>query len=292
MARSTPQGPQPDDFVGKVVKDPANPPNAAVVQGYVGRSDADDHIRVYADPSLQSYVDIPADAVLHSERLPAEQSPLGGSVVWVDANAPLRQPAPTPPAATAADFLRGSIQDDLGATAVNVPQTIHPTLWTQLCTHTIATVCTQLCPTRIDHGCPSTAATVCTQLGCPGTVTCPPISHTPDCGIVPPTKLLGCPNTSTCPPTHMLGCPRTSTCPPTNLIGCPRTSTCPPTNLIGCPRTSTCPPTHTPLCGSTLVTQICPTRGPECQVLISQICPTAVGCNVTLACGGGGEFGG
>jgi hypothetical protein len=327
MARTATSNPQPDDFVQKVVKDPANPPaNVAVLNGFVGASDATDHVRVYSDPSLASFVDVPKDAVLHSEKLPAEQSPLGGSVLWVDGAAPLRSPAPTEPVATAADFLRGGIQADLGATAAAAggatihptlwtqlcpPQTIHPTLWTQLCTHTAATVCT---PTH--------------QLGCPRTSTCPPV-----------TSLIGCPNTSTCPhPTALVGCPNTSTCGapdlgidevagivgptgtqgctmvphcfgPTGVQGCtvkgptawlhcpPRTTDgcgiVPPTRLFGCPSTSTCPPTHSPICGSTIATRafICPpTHSPVCgSTLVSQICPTNIGCNVTWICGPGGE---
>jgi hypothetical protein len=113
-------GPRFDDFVGRVVADPANPPNAVLIQGFVGASDAKDHIRVYADPSLASYVDVPSAAVIHSVELPEDQSPLGGSMLWIDAAARLR-PAAVAPQATAGDFLRGPIQADLGATAAPSP---------------------------------------------------------------------------------------------------------------------------------------------------------------------------
>jgi hypothetical protein len=233
MARSATPNPQPDDFVGKVVKDPANPPNAVLVQGYIGRSDDADHVRVYGDPSLSSYVDVPTDSVLHSERLPAEQSPLGGSVLWVDGSAPLRSPQPQP--ATAADFLRGPVQADLGpAAATSTGDDVQITLLTyQGCQNTAATICTQWCSSRL---CGNTTATVCTQR-CPPTHRwgCPSVG--PGCGpgpelpaqrqIIGPTGTFGC----SVPP-NCLGPTGTQGCGVTHLFGCPSTSTCPPNQRL------------------------------------------------------------
>ena len=76
-------------FVDQVVKDPNNPPNALLLQGYLGASSEENHVRLYLDPQLSDYVEIPEDAILHTVDAPAEQSPLGGSYVWINADAQL-----------------------------------------------------------------------------------------------------------------------------------------------------------------------------------------------------------
>lgn len=286
-------GPQFDDFVGRVVTDPANPPNAVLLQGFVGASDAEDHVRVYTDPSLASYVDVPAASILHSERLPAEQSPLGGSLLWVDRSAQLRPPATAAPQAAAADFLRGPIQAALGPAAAPEAGAIRPTLFTQLGCGSLGIACTVVeCPR------PTTAATLCTQVQCPPTsdFTCP---RTSTC---PPTSVPGCATpadvvtsiysgcfaggpgqaiTATCPQgrgfaapdTTMLGCPSTSTCAPpqrpigpTGWLGCSYTS-CPPTHALGCPGSWTCPPdpSASQLCATNIA---CPSHAIPCNTWI------------------------
>lgn len=108
--------PQRDDFVDRIVSDPSQPPEVAVFQGFVGASDREDHVRVYADVALSAWVDLPAAAVLHAVRLPAGQSPLGGSILLVDASATVRPfdhgEADEP---TASDFLRGTVRDSLAS---------------------------------------------------------------------------------------------------------------------------------------------------------------------------------
>lgn len=295
--------PEFDDFVEKVVTDPSQPPNVVVVSGFVGRSPDDGHIRVYAEPSLASWVDVPADAVRHTARLTPEQSPLGGSLLWVAAEAPLRTQAQQPAQPVAADFLRGAIQTELGAVAQQGAPA--PTI------QTLATVCTQRCGHTSLIGCPSTSTCPphTAMLGCPSSSTCGPrptlgiactvvgcgvdvagtihptvqtlatvctqlCGHTvqlgcPDTKSCPPqTTQLGCPSTSTCPPqTFQLGCPSTSTCPPqTFQLGCPSTSTCPPqTSQLGCPSTSTCPPQQT--IATLQPSMICATN-----ICVTQVC--------------------
>ncbi|HEV3002383.1 MAG TPA: hypothetical protein VGW75_16695 [Solirubrobacteraceae bacterium] len=117
MSRDSVPPAERDDFVRRIVPDPASPPNAVVLEGFVGDSDAEGHVRVYGDPSLSSWVDVPADAILHSVRRPERQSPLGGSVLWLDGGATLRPPPATRARVTAAEFLRGPVQADLGAAA-------------------------------------------------------------------------------------------------------------------------------------------------------------------------------
>jgi hypothetical protein len=76
-----------DEFTAKVVPDPKNPGKALCLTGFLGAASEPDQTRVYWDPSLTSYVDIANADILHSEPLPAEQSPLGGSFLWVSSSA-------------------------------------------------------------------------------------------------------------------------------------------------------------------------------------------------------------
>lgn len=72
-----------DDFVSKIVTDPANPVGHTVLRGFIGASTDKDHVRVYADESLNSFIDIPQRAIVYTKEL--SNSPLGGSTIWVKA---------------------------------------------------------------------------------------------------------------------------------------------------------------------------------------------------------------
>ena len=75
------------DFVSKIVKDPKQPPNTLLLKGYLGASSEEGHTRLYLDPQLSDYVEIPDDAILHTQEIADEQSPLGGSYVWIQRDA-------------------------------------------------------------------------------------------------------------------------------------------------------------------------------------------------------------
>ncbi len=76
-----------DALVGRIVGDPAKPADTIWLTGFLGSSSEDGHTRVYSDPSFESYVDVPTDAIIHTEPLPKDQSPLGGSYVWLKKDA-------------------------------------------------------------------------------------------------------------------------------------------------------------------------------------------------------------
>jgi hypothetical protein len=101
-----------EGFVSRLVGDPANPPEVAVLTGYPGASSLEGHIRVYLRVDLGEYVDIPADAVLHRLDVPAAQDPLGPVYLWIKRDAELtrRQGGQ---AASKARFLSGEVQRDL-----------------------------------------------------------------------------------------------------------------------------------------------------------------------------------
>ena len=80
-----------DALAETVVPDPATIPDSVALAGFVGRSAEDGKIRLYLDASFRNYYEISSSDILHSQQLPATQSPLGGSVVYVRSSAPLRR---------------------------------------------------------------------------------------------------------------------------------------------------------------------------------------------------------
>jgi hypothetical protein len=72
-----------DALAEKVVPDPAAIPDSIALSGFVGRSAEDGKIRLYVDASFRSYYEISIPDIVHSQQVPATQSTLGGSVVYV-----------------------------------------------------------------------------------------------------------------------------------------------------------------------------------------------------------------
>lgn len=84
---STAPGPKMDEFVKKLVPDPASPPDTLLLSGFLGASSEENHTRLYFDMELASYIEIPDEAILHTEPLSADRSGLGGSYVWIKRDA-------------------------------------------------------------------------------------------------------------------------------------------------------------------------------------------------------------
>jgi hypothetical protein len=185
------------DFVAKIVKDPKNPPTTLMLTGYVGASSEDGHTRLYFDPNLSTYVEIPYDAVLHTQ--PAEgDGGLGASHVWIKRDAQvIHGPAATQRAT--GTFLDGPIMQAhmAGAAAAAGPAAFppRPTI--------VATVCcwTPNCPSQPQVCvsqpliCNQTAVIVCATATCTTPPLCPHLSvaQCPSFG--------GCPSVVACPPT-------------------------------------------------------------------------------------------
>ena len=97
-------------FVDDLVPDPKNPPELTLLQGWLGASSEDKHRRLYLDAELSNSLEIPEDAILRTQELPATHSPLGGVWVWVRADAAIKQGPKLERAY--ARILRGQIQED------------------------------------------------------------------------------------------------------------------------------------------------------------------------------------
>jgi hypothetical protein len=80
-----------DALAEKIVPGPATIPDSVALSGFVGRSAEDGKVRLYVDASFRSYYEISIPDILHSQQVPATQSPLGGSVVFVKGSARLRR---------------------------------------------------------------------------------------------------------------------------------------------------------------------------------------------------------
>ena len=101
--------PKLDDFTAKVVADPAKPQETLLLQGFLGASSQPDHTRVYSDLTLVSYVDVANADIVHVEQLPRDQSPLGGSYLWVKKQADVLPGTGTGELGAKAKFLQGPI---------------------------------------------------------------------------------------------------------------------------------------------------------------------------------------
>lgn len=291
--------PKHSDFVSKIVNDPKSPPATLLLQGFVGRASKEDHTRIYFDPQLSSYVDVPNEAILHSKDIPPEQSPLGGSYVWINPNAQVEPGAAQ--AGVRAGFLQGPIM-----AAITLPAECQPTVPPQ-CLHTVPPVChptvsppchlTLLpichptappqchptvpahCPT-VPQVCGHTVPPMCLPTGSPPLCTSIPICHPT---LVP--QVCGHTALTVCHPTLP---PQCHTVPPVCLTTIsPLCHTVPPAcipTLSAACHTSPpiCLVTNSPVCH---LTQICPVQTAVCP---SVPCPSGIACGFPGGIPGGG----
>lgn len=76
-------------FVTALVSDPNEPPETVMLVGFPGRSSEEGHIRLYLDPQLSEFVDVPEADVLHSQAAPTSAAALETTCTWVRRNAEL-----------------------------------------------------------------------------------------------------------------------------------------------------------------------------------------------------------
>src|SRR5690349_14390107 len=109
-----------DDFVARLVPDPKDPPDLMLMSGYVGASSEEGHVRLYLDEELSRYAEIPLESIRHARELSPAESPLGGSLLWIDRDAELMHGrAGEKPGA--ASFLEGWITDENAEVAAAFP---------------------------------------------------------------------------------------------------------------------------------------------------------------------------
>jgi hypothetical protein len=155
-------------LVEALVPDPAKPPEKAVqLHGYPGPSTDSNATRLYLDHELSSYVEVPKEAIRHSQTLDND----AGTILWVDPKASLTH-STTQSHEVQADFLSGGIsQQHLGAAAAAGPAagavmqptpTVHASIFTPcitLWTHIPNCWRTETCPPS--HFVPCASVGVC-----------------------------------------------------------------------------------------------------------------------------------
>jgi hypothetical protein len=199
----------------RLVSDPKSPPELSLLQGWLGASSEDRHRRLYLDPELSQSLEIPEDAIVSTQDMPRESNPLGGSWVWVKADAAIKQGPGIE--RLYARFLRGQIhQDFFAAGGGGLVGAGNPALGAAAAIPPTSPIVCQLPPTIV--GCPTRQVwcrpsifTVCptqtficqTRFTCPSQFTiCP--TQPPACQV---TAGFTC-NTRICP-SVVDGCPST-----------------------------------------------------------------------------------
>ncbi len=285
--------PRLDEFTAKVVNDPAKPQGTLLLQGFLGASSLPDHTRVYSDLTLKSYVDVANADIIHIEPMPKEQSPMGGSYLWVKQDADVLPGTPTGPGTAKAKFLEGPIAAE-GAGApkpgpsphITVPiVACHPTIVLPACAVGTAAACQIPNPT-INEVTPQVqqAGQAAAQFG----IEARPHTSGPECRtqevsvcILCPTKDKPCP-TVVGPHCPTVACQQAAVAPTVSFCSV----FCAPSQIaIHCvPHTPNCPQvvahqTAVITCQRTFEQSVCvcPTRGctqvgPECPVHTPQ-CP-------------------
>jgi len=160
-----------DSFVNRVVIDKNKHPNVQLLSGFLGDASEAGQTRLYFDPELSDYVDIPDDAILHTEPMSKETSPLGGFFVWIDKEREVTH-GRAGEQRTKARFLEGRIQQaqmkQAAASQQMLSQMPYPPLdfdrsvpWINCIVVTDYRTCyTRRCPSRDPHiTCP---AVICT----------------------------------------------------------------------------------------------------------------------------------
>lgn len=94
-----------DEFVKSVRPDPKSTDQIVYMNGFVGESPIEGHIRVYSDISLNNFTDIPRNAVAHVAANPRDGNIIGGSSLWIRRS----ELADKGAAAPAGSFLEGDI---------------------------------------------------------------------------------------------------------------------------------------------------------------------------------------
>lgn len=197
-----------DNFVAKIVTDPKQVPDALLLRGFLGASSEDKHTRLYFNPQLSTYVEIPDDGILHTQDISTDTSPLGGTYVWINKDAILVH-GKASAERTRAKFLEGPIVNDYMRAVAQIPPgggdggidntvAFCPETFAELpcgftsnnivCTITQPVTQQQYCPTHQQY-CPTQFPCVPLTRFCP-----PPTGHIRFC----PSAIAVCNNTLVC----------------------------------------------------------------------------------------------
>jgi hypothetical protein len=186
-----------DAFTAKVVPDPKNPGESLLLVGFLGASSEPKQTRIYWDASLSSFVDVETADIIYSEPLGKEQSPLGGSYIWVKRSAEVTIGSAGGSTAKG-KFFQGPVMTVYGGTFGGAAATVGAPMTPACNAPSQAYVCqlTPACPPTPVHPCGGVSHwNVCTvNIVCQHTLLCP-INTAAGCWLTPACPVLtpGCP---------------------------------------------------------------------------------------------------
>jgi hypothetical protein len=139
------------EFIAALVKDPKNPPEVVEITGFLGAAGEPGRTRIYLDTTLQNYVEVMEDKILHVE--PVEGGQLGLSLIFIAADAQVFPPEQAP-RLDARTVFGGAVYQDY----LNVPPgaAIGPTgADVGVGTNIRITILQLYCPTQYYFNCPT-----------------------------------------------------------------------------------------------------------------------------------------
>jgi hypothetical protein len=77
----------PEPFLEALHVDPNNLPDLSVFSGHLGESARSGYVRLYRNPTLSAFLEIPVEEIVHTERLGSGPDRLSSTVLWVRAGA-------------------------------------------------------------------------------------------------------------------------------------------------------------------------------------------------------------
>ncbi len=140
-----------DEWVQKIVSDPKESPSISIISGFIGDSSEIDHIRVYLKLDLSEFIEVSEADILHSVELSIEESPYGGSKLWIRKSAEITTGDPAKENRSKAKFFEGNVYDRYQQFGRG--DTSQKGIWTDvICTDS----CSRSCPTvdcKTSDGC-------------------------------------------------------------------------------------------------------------------------------------------
>jgi hypothetical protein len=97
-----------DALVENLVPDPSQYQSVTVLAGFLGKSTRVGYWRLYLTSQLNEYVEFREEDVVHTQPIPPEQSPLGGTLIWLRRDATVHHTHITS-RQVQAEFLQGHI---------------------------------------------------------------------------------------------------------------------------------------------------------------------------------------
>lgn len=154
-----------DELVDRLMPDPSQPQSLTVLSGFLGQSPQEGHWRLYLTLTLDKYVEIPEEDIVHSQSLGPEQSAVGGTIIWVRSTSPLQYTRITSHQIQA-EFLQGAITRGFRTRAAGFPAGVVRPGYLAYPTHTRDCL-SDACESDVAKYCPTKAGCF-TQDDCAG----------------------------------------------------------------------------------------------------------------------------